>query len=67
LTISLDKEADTYKLEISDDGAGLDDMAKLEQSRSFGLKMVKAFVKKLNGKLQLLQTEGTTFQIEFTA
>lgn len=65
LTISLDKQEDQYKLEISDNGSGLEDIAELEQSRSFGLKMIKAFVKKLDGTLKLLQTEGTTFQIEF--
>jgi hypothetical protein len=27
---------------------------------------VKAFVKKLNGSLTILPTEGATFQIEFT-
>ncbi|MEO0340732.1 MAG: sensor histidine kinase, partial [Bacteroidota bacterium] len=67
LRISLDQDAEKYHLEISDDGTGLDDLTKLEQSASFGLKMVKAFVKKLNGTLKLLPSEGTTFQIEFIA
>jgi two-component sensor histidine kinase len=67
LSISLDKQENRYQLTIADDGAGLEDMTQLERSSSFGLKMVKAFVKKLNGSLTLLPTEGTTFQIEFTS
>jgi len=65
LSIALDKREEKYQLKIADNGAGLEDMAQLERSSSFGLKMVKAFVKKLNGSLTLLPTDGTTFQIEF--
>lgn len=66
LSIALDKMEDKYRLKIADNGTGLQDMVQVEWSPSFGLKMVKAFVKKLNGTLTLLPTEGTTFQIEFT-
>ena len=67
LSISLERNEDKYKLEISDNGSGLNDLSMLKNSKSFGLNMIKAFVKKLNGSLNLLNTEGTTFQIEFTA
>jgi two-component sensor histidine kinase len=66
LMIVLGKQEERYHLKIADNGAGLEDLADLERSASFGLKMVKAFVKKLNGSLTILPTEGATFQIEFT-
>lgn len=65
LTIALHKQEEKYQLTIADNGAGLEDMGQVDQFSSFGLRMVKAFVKKLNGSLTLLPTEGTTFQIEF--
>lgn len=67
LSISLTRIEDRLKLEISDNGSGLRDISALEESEAFGFNMIKAFVKKINGKLELLNTEGTTFQIEFAA
>ncbi len=67
LSISLEKIADKFQLEISDNGNGLEDISVLEKSNSFGFKMINAFVKKIHGQLNLLNTEGTTFQIQFAA
>ena len=67
LSISLEKIEDKFQLEISDNGSGLEDISILEKSNSFGFKMIKAFVKKIHGQLNLLNTEGTTFQIQFAA
>jgi two-component sensor histidine kinase len=67
LTISLENSNDKYHLIISDNGSGLNDLTELKKSKSFGFSMIEAFVKKLRGTLQLLDTEGTTFQIEFHA
>ena len=67
LSISLERHDDQIKLEISDNGTGLNGILALEKSGSFGFNMIKAFVKKINGRLKLLDGEGTTFQIEFAA
>jgi two-component sensor histidine kinase len=67
LSINLEKQQDKVKLEVSDTGSGLKDTSVLENSDSFGFKMIQAFVKKLNGSLNLLNKEGATIQIEFAA
>lgn len=67
LSISLEQIQEKFRLKVSDNGTGLKDISQLEKSGSFGFSMIKAFVKKLNGHLDLLETEGTTFQIEFAA
>lgn len=67
LSISLEQLAEQYTLEISDNGSSLNDLEALEKSESFGMSMIQAFVQKMNGQIRLLETEGTTFQIQFAA
>jgi two-component sensor histidine kinase len=67
LSISLEQITDQFTLEISDNGSSLNDLESLEKSESFGMSMIQAFVQKMNGQIRLLETEGTTFQIQFAA
>ena len=67
LSISLEQMTDHFTLEISDNGSSLNDLEALEKSASFGMSMIQAFVQKMNGQIRLLETEGTTFQIQFAA
>jgi two-component sensor histidine kinase len=53
-----------WRLEISDDGRGLPEGFDVDQSKGFGMKIVKTFVRKLNAKLEVSSRPGrTTFEI----
>ncbi|MEO1435534.1 MAG: histidine kinase dimerization/phosphoacceptor domain -containing protein, partial [Bacteroidota bacterium] len=67
LAVRFDNEADNYRLEVEDDGVGVDDQTLSKSSKSFGFSLIQAFVQKLEGRLQVLRTKGTCFQIDFPA
>ncbi|MFW5799986.1 MAG: histidine kinase dimerization/phosphoacceptor domain -containing protein, partial [Spirochaetota bacterium] len=55
-----------YTLVISDNGIGIPDKYfRNNQSRSLGLQLVKALVKQINGNIELDNTDGTSFKINF--
>jgi two-component sensor histidine kinase len=51
-------------LEVSDEGQGLPPNFDIDQSKGFGMKVVKAFVRRLNAKLVVASRPGrTAFEI----
>ncbi len=58
------REGRTYFLKISDNGCGFDE--KLDY-QSIGLRLVKSLVNQINGSINKLKTEGTSYQISFAA
>ncbi len=65
ITLELKKQDDNVHLMIEDDGKGFNDVSDLEQNSSFGFKMIKAFVKKLNAKMESFGDQGSRFLIRF--
>jgi two-component sensor histidine kinase len=59
---TLTDQGDHLHIEIKDDGVGMD-TEKFLQSRSFGNKMIQAFIQKLNATWEVENNEGTTFLI----
>jgi two-component sensor histidine kinase len=64
LQISLQAQAGGFaELKFIDDGIGLPNGFNLDKSRAFGLRLVEALLKRLDGHLVLEQTNGTSLTI----
>ncbi|OHD07276.1 MAG: hypothetical protein A2086_05405 [Spirochaetes bacterium GWD1_27_9] len=61
----LKKDQKEYLLSIKDTGKGLPTYFDIENTNSFGLKIVKILVRQLEGKLEILNNEGLEFKICF--
>lgn len=60
IDIKLKEEAQDYKLVVSDNGIGVtDEIASGNSNKSFGQKMIKAFVTKLKAKIEINNQMGT--------
>lgn len=60
------KEATGYiSLTVSDSGKGIESTTLPERSNSLGLQLIKSFSEKLNAKVEISNTKGTTFKISF--
>lgn len=55
-----------FVLIVSDNGIGIPDEFKLEDSNSLGLQLVETLVDQLGGKIELKRNSGTEFCIRFT-
>lgn len=62
LTISFIEEKEQFKLEIKDNGVGMQSID-LAVTTSFGLKLVHSLVKQLEGKIYMKDEEGSTWHI----
>lgn len=54
-----------YTLTITDNGVTLPAHISPGTDKSFGMQLIDVFVKQLNGTLQIIRDNGTTFQITF--
>ncbi|AEG17220.1 PAS domain S-box protein [Methanobacterium paludis] len=66
--ICIDFNRDDYGncvLTIEDNGVGFPEGLDFESTNRIGLKLVKTLVKQLNGTIDLVQNNGTKFQIKF--
>jgi signal transduction histidine kinase len=63
--IRLDYEPDAVALSISDDGAGFQPEAVLNQAGHFGLRGIRTRARKLHGSLNITSapSEGTVIQV----
>ncbi|MBK6354525.1 MAG: sensor histidine kinase [Saprospiraceae bacterium] len=66
IQVSLKEVDEKIHLGIKDDGVGIPEGIDIAGSSSFGYKMVRAFVQKLKGKLDLNRIQGTQIQIQFS-
>lgn len=64
MRIALSEKNNTLELEFSDNGNGK--ASQLENSSSFGMKIVKALVKQLNGQMHIEDKEGLSYSIAIT-
>jgi len=55
----------TYKLMVSDNGAGLPDQISLEQVNTLGFQIINTLVQQIDGRLEIDTNEGTHFTIFF--
>lgn len=55
----------SYELIVSDNGNGIPDEVNIRQSNTFGFKMIRAFVQKLKGQMNVSGERGTCVSIVF--
>ncbi|MEG4321336.1 MULTISPECIES: PAS domain S-box protein [unclassified Microcoleus] len=68
-TIKIDFTLDNNRvcvLAVSDSGIGFPQYLDYRSARTLGLRLVGSLVKQIRGKIELLETAGTTFQITFS-
>jgi two-component sensor histidine kinase len=64
VSVDFGRGADGWHLKVSDEGRGLPAGFDIDQSKGFGMLIVKAFVRRLNAKLTVSSRPGhTTFEI----
>jgi len=66
ICVALSETSNLFQLEVSDNGIGIPEFIDVAGASSFGYKMVRAFVQKLKGTMQIARDHGTTIQIQFT-
>jgi two-component sensor histidine kinase len=65
ISLSIKKDNDLISLTVADNGKGIQSTTLPERSNSLGLQLIKSFSEKLNAKIDISNTEGTTFKISF--
>ncbi len=66
LSIMLKEEAEHLFLKVSDNGAGYPEGMDTRDSKSFGMKMIRAFAQKLKAKLDIYNSNGAVVEMQIT-
>ncbi|NND94603.1 MAG: hypothetical protein HKN45_07020 [Flavobacteriales bacterium] len=61
--VELKEVKDSLRLTVADNGIGIPDDKKAASEDSFGMKMIKAFSKKLDAKWEVISDKGTTVKL----
>lgn len=64
ITVSLKELGDQLELCVSDDGFGMPDQDSLDLQKSFGFRLINAFIPKLDASLIINGQEGTEVKLE---
>ncbi|AUB59987.1 hypothetical protein BK009_04415 [Methanobacterium subterraneum] len=65
IKINFHLEGDEYVLEVIDDGIGIPDDFDVVKSDSLGMLLVSSLTSQIQGELELISKQGTTFRIKF--
>jgi two-component sensor histidine kinase len=63
--IEMQESRETYQLSLSDNGKGLPENFDIENSESFGLRIIKLLAEQLNGNFELTSNNGVSLTIKF--
>jgi len=66
LSIVLKEKAHHLLLKVSDNGTGYPDGLNVKESKSFGMKMIRAFAQKLKAKLDVYNHNGAVVEMQIT-
>ena len=66
IKIKLEKNDETYKFTVKDNGIGLPEGFNFEETTSLGILLINSLVNQLEGKISVEVNEGTIFIINFT-
>ncbi len=64
IDITLEKQNNSLKLTVKDDGVGFPVNVSPEDNKTLGLKLINLLVMQLNGKYEIIREVGTTVQIK---
>jgi two-component sensor histidine kinase len=65
VAVNFKQTADGWQLRVSDEGRGLPEGFDIDQSKGFGMQVVKAFVRRLNATLSVSSRPGqTVFEVD---
>ncbi len=67
LAVSFHTISDTCRLEISDNGVGLDDIAQAQEGRGLGISLAQSLAAQVHGTLERLPHDGTRWRLSFPA
>ena len=67
ITVALtqDKKTDKYTLTVTDDGIGIPEEIDYRNPETFGLQLINLFTEQLEGTMELVRSNGTSFEITF--
>jgi PAS domain S-box-containing protein len=65
VSISLRQTGETIRIEISDNGSGLEDDFDIEKSSSMGMVLIRSLTAQIRGKISITGKEGATAVLEF--
>ncbi len=65
IKVSIEKQKDSYRLIVSDNGRGLSDNIDIKNPTTLGLQLIQALVTQLEGSMEVKVYKGTTFKINF--
>lgn len=65
ISISFHSVGSNIEMAVSDDGVGIPKDFKWGDTKSLGLKLVRSLADQLDGKIELISGNGTTFKITF--
>jgi two-component sensor histidine kinase len=60
VAVEFEQTTSGWRLEVSDEGRGLPEGFDIDQSKGFGIQVVKAFVRRLNAKMAVSSRPGRT-------
>ena len=63
IKVIMDQDDDKYHLEISDNGIGLPPEFDIKKSSTLGILLVNSLVGQLDGSIEVIRNQGTTYQI----
>ena len=63
IKVNMDQDDDKYHLEISDNGIGLPPEFDIKKSSTLGILLVNSLVGQLDGSIEVIRNQGTTYQI----
>ena len=65
INIKMQEAKNTFSLILSDNGKGLPENFNIEQSETFGMRIMKLLTEQLKGTFQLESTNGVKINIQF--
>ncbi|MFP4705717.1 MAG: PAS domain-containing protein, partial [Spirochaetaceae bacterium] len=65
ISVELTRERETAALRYADNGPGLPESVSVEESKTFGLQLIRMLVEQIDGTLQVKHDGGATFLISF--
>lgn len=66
IVVAFEKQGQSYKLAVQDNGVGVPGGMTLEDTTSFGLKLVKLLVRQLKASVTMQTANGMNYQMTFT-